>query len=155
MHALLSNLHRIKFHRNPSITSSDIPLKFKKSGVNPVPGSRSSSESNQFVQAPVAIDPLNFTEIRPYRYPVEMEKFGSWIRTMIRIGLKSWLFRLCPDICRHATFHPNPCTRFRVILLTDRQTSRAIAYTSFAGGKWVSMNQQQFMPAQLHKIQQM
>jgi len=30
------------------------------------------------------------------------------------------------DICRHDTFHPNPCTRFRVglILHTDRQTNR-------------------------------
>ena len=27
------------------------------------------------------------------------------------------------DICRHATFHPDPCTRFSVILLTDRQTN--------------------------------
>jgi len=34
-------------------------------------------------------------------------------------------------------FHPNPCTCFWVILLTDRQTSRAIAYTSsFVSGKW-------------------
>jgi len=32
MHAFFSNLQRIKFHRNPSITSSDIPLKCK----NPV-----------------------------------------------------------------------------------------------------------------------
>ena len=31
---------------------------------------------------------------------------------------------MSPDICRHATFHPNPCTRFWVILLTDRQTDR-------------------------------
>jgi len=46
------------------------------------------------------------------------------------------------DICRHATFHPNPCTRFWVILLTDRQTdrqtnkrTRANAFTSsFARG---------------------
>jgi len=34
MHAFFSNLRRIKFNRNPSITSSDIPLKCK----NPVPG---------------------------------------------------------------------------------------------------------------------
>jgi len=27
------------------------------------------------------------------------------------------------DICRHATFHPNPCTRFWVILHTDRQSN--------------------------------
>jgi len=33
-HAFFSNLRRIKFYRNPSITSSDIPLKCK----NPVPG---------------------------------------------------------------------------------------------------------------------
>jgi len=28
----------------------------------------------------------------------------------------------CPDICRHATFHANPCMCFWVISLTDRQT---------------------------------
>jgi len=43
---------------------------------------------------------------------------GSGIRTMIRMGLGS------PDICQYATFHPNPCTRFLVILLTDRHTGR-------------------------------
>ena len=48
---------------------------------------------------------------------------GSGIWTIIRIGLKSWSVRPCPDICRRATFHPNPCTRFWVILLTDRQTN--------------------------------
>ena len=38
MHAFFSNLRRIKFHRNPSVTSSDIPLKCKNPvGVNPVP----------------------------------------------------------------------------------------------------------------------
>jgi len=57
-----------------------------------------------------------------------------------RIGLKSWSVRPCPDTWRHAKYHPNPCTRFWVILLTDRQTdkqtSRAIAFTSsFVGGK--------------------
>ena len=45
---------------------------------------------------------------------------GSGIRTTIWIGLKSYSARPCPDICRHATFHPYPCTRFWVILLTDR-----------------------------------
>jgi len=44
---------------------------------------------------------------------------GSGIRTIIRIRLKSYSVRPCPDICRHATFHPNPCIRFWVILLTD------------------------------------
>ena len=34
------------------------------------------------------------------------------------------LVRPCPDICRHATFHPNPCMHFCVILLTDRQTEK-------------------------------
>jgi len=68
---------------------------------------------------------------------------GSGIQTMIRIGLKSWSVRPCPDTCRQAKFHPNACTRFWVIFAnrqterqTDRQTSRAIAYTSyFVGGK--------------------
>jgi len=49
---------------------------------------------------------------------------GSGIRTMIRIGLKSWSVRPRPDTWRHAKFHPNSCTRFWVILLTDRQTDR-------------------------------
>jgi len=49
---------------------------------------------------------------------------------MIRIGLRSWSVRPCPDTCRHAKFHSTPCARLWVILLTDRQTSRAIAYIS-------------------------
>ena len=61
---------------------------------------------------------------------------GSGIRTIIRIGLKSWSVRPCPDICRHATFHSNPYTRFWVILLTDRQTRAKKTFTSsFVGGK--------------------
>jgi len=39
-------------------------------------------------------------------------------------GLKSGSVRPCPDTCRHAKFHPNPSTRFWVILLTDRQTDK-------------------------------
>jgi len=47
---------------------------------------------------------------------------------------------------RHATFHSNPCTRFWVILLTDRQTDRQTNergqkhnYTSsFVGDKWLT-----------------
>ena len=31
----------------------------------------------------------------------------------------------CPDTCRHATFHPNPCTHFWVILHTHRRTNIA------------------------------
>jgi len=38
------------------------PAKIQKSGVNLVPGSK----PDQFVQAPVAINPLNFIEICPY-----------------------------------------------------------------------------------------
>jgi len=68
---------------------------------------------------------------------------GSGIRTIIRIGLKSWSLRLCPGPCRHAKFHPNPCTRFLVLLLidgeTDRQTdiagNRVYRTSSFIGGK--------------------
>jgi len=63
-------------------------------------------------------------------------KQPSGIRTMTRIGLKSWSVRPCPDTCRHAKCHPNPCTRFWVILLTDRQTARANTFTSsVVGGK--------------------
>jgi len=64
-------------------------------------------------------DVIKFREIRYRR-----KQSGSGIRTIIRIGLKSSSVRPCPDICRHATFHPNPCTPFWVILLTDRQTDR-------------------------------
>ena len=32
--------------------------------------------------------------------------------------------RPCRDICRHATFHPNPWRRFWVILPTDRRTDK-------------------------------
>ena len=45
---------------------------------------------------------------------------------MIRIGLKSKSVRPCPDICRHATFHRNPCMRFWVILHIERQTDRQL-----------------------------
>jgi len=59
----------VKFHGNLSITSSDIPLKLKKFGVNLVPGSElwsgSGSKPNQFDQVPAAIDTLNLIEIRP------------------------------------------------------------------------------------------
>jgi len=64
-------------------------------------------------------DVIKFREIRYRR-----KQSGSGIRTIIRIGLKSSSVRPRPDICRHATFHPNPCTPFWVILLTDRQTDR-------------------------------
>jgi len=56
------------------------PSEMQKSGVDPVPGSGlstgSSSKSNQFVQAPMAMDPLNFIEIvyNFFRYPAEMQK---------------------------------------------------------------------------------
>ena len=50
---------------------------------------------------------------------------GSGIRTMIQIRLKSWSVRPCPDTCRYAKCHRNTCTRFWVILLTDRQTNIA------------------------------
>ena len=53
---------------------------------------------------------------------------GSGIRivlkSIIRIVLKSYSVRTRPDICRHATFHPNTCTRFWVILQADRQTDK-------------------------------
>jgi len=141
------------------------PVEMQKSGVglNPVPGSGLWSEScskvNQFVHVRTSVEHrrpwLSTHQISSksihnfFSYPTEMEKWcksGSWIRTMIRIWLKSWLVRPCTDICRHTTFHPNPCTRFWVFLLTDRQTNIA--------GKRIIL-QQQFNPAQLHKIQQM
>ena len=49
---------------------------------------------------------------------------GSGIWTIIRTGLKSQSVRPCLDISRHATFHPYQCTRFWVILLTDRETDK-------------------------------
>ena len=43
----------------------------------------------------------------------------------VRVALKSWSVRPCPDTsCRHAKCHPNPCTCFWVILLTNRQTDK-------------------------------
>ena len=68
---------------------------------------------------------------------------------LYRLMVRCSAVLMCP-ICRHATFHPNPCTRFSVglILLTDRQTyrqtdkrTRANAFTSsFVGGKlWTSL----------------
>jgi len=56
---------------------------------------------------------------------------GSVIRTIIRIGLKSYSVRQCPNVCRHVTFHQNPCTIFWVILLTDRQTDKWIRAKTF------------------------
>ena len=55
---------------------------------------------------------------------------GSGIGTMIRIGLKSWSVCQRPDTYWHAKCDRNPCMHFWVILLTDRQTSRGIAFTS-------------------------
>jgi len=46
-------------------------------------------------------------------------------------GSKVNQFVQCPDTCWHTKIHPNPYTRFWVILLTERQTdrqTRAIAY---------------------------
>ena len=60
---------------------------------------------------------------------------GLWPRS----GSKVNQFVHVPTSVSHATFHPNPCTPFWVILLTDRQTdkrTRAKTYTSFfVGGK--------------------
>jgi len=42
--------------------------------------------------------------------------------------------RPCLDICRHGTFHPNPCMHFWVILLTDRQTRAKTGTSLFVGG---------------------
>jgi len=30
----------------------------------------------------------------------------------LQCGMWLWNFRLCPDICRHGTFYPNPCMPF-------------------------------------------
>ena len=57
----------IKFHRNLSITCWDIPTKFKKYGVNPVPESGlwsgSGSKVNQFVHVPTSVDTQHFNQI--------------------------------------------------------------------------------------------
>ena len=69
----------------------------------------------------------DFPDVIKFRvaaHTISEKASGSGIRTIIRIGLKSWSVRPCPDTCRQAKFYPNPCTRFWVILLTDRQTDR-------------------------------
>jgi len=83
--------------------------------------------------------------VAAYHIRYRRKQSSSGIQTMIRIGLKSWSVCPCPDTCWHATFHPNPCMHFWVILLTDRQTdrrtSRAIAFSSsFVGGKLCHFN---------------
>jgi len=96
-----------------------------------------NSISLQCIQWPVACSEwgaclTDFDRSSTFRFS------GSGIRTIIQIGLKSWSVRPCPDICRHAKFHPNPCTLFWVILLTDRQTNIAgnrIYLLLFVGGK--------------------
>jgi len=43
----------------------------------------------------------------------------------------------CPEICRHATFHANPCTRFFSNLAnrqTDKRTRAKTCTCSFVGG---------------------
>jgi len=69
------------------------------------------------------------------KFRVAEKQFGSGIRTIIRTTLKVNQFVHVPTPVDNAKFHPNPCTRFWVISLTDRQTktdklSRAIAFTS-------------------------
>jgi len=49
---------------------------------------------------------------------------SAWLRRPSQSPGEASSGKLCPDICRHATFHPNPCTHFWVILLTDRQTDK-------------------------------
>ena len=62
-----------------------------------------------------------------------------------------------PTFCRHATFHPNLCTRFWVILLTDRQTdkrTRAKTFPSyFVGGNNMKLVHWPLMGGLLHLIQ--
>ena len=43
----------------------------------------------------------------------------------------SWL-RCVADTCRHVQFHRNPCTRFWVILLTDRQKGKKVKVWTLA-----------------------
>jgi len=47
---------------------------------------------------------------------------GLWSRSGSKVG--QFVHVPTPDTCWHTKFHPNPCTRFWVILLTDRQTDR-------------------------------
>jgi len=88
-------------------------------------------------------DVIKFRALQCVRY--RRKQSGSGIQTMIRIGLKSWPVRPNPDICRHGKCHPHPCTRLWVILLTDRQTnrqtSRAIAFTTSVVGQFYAPQQ--------------
>ena len=101
---------QLSTHWNMSITSSDIPLKFKI----PVPGSGlwsgSSSKAYQFVHLPAAIDPLNFIQIYPYLLQISRWnlKFRCKFGSRIRIWLKTKTNRAGPRSYRRITFHRNP-----------------------------------------------
>jgi len=91
---------QLSTHKIPSKSVHNFvryPAEILKSGVNRVPGSelwpRSGSKPNQIVQTAAAIDAQNFIEIRPWlqisRWNAKIRcKSGSWIRTMIRIGIQ-------------------------------------------------------------------
>jgi len=111
----------------------------KLSGPQKLPGPWTTTWSKQYLSAvhPMTCSLLgvcltDFDRSSTFRFS------GSGIRTMIRSGLKSWSVRPCPDICRQVKFHPNPCTRFWVILLRDRQTDRGQSHIPplFAGSNY-------------------
>jgi len=63
---VLPQLLTHKISSNPSITSLDIPLKFKKSGVNPAPGSELLSGSGY--DSDPAHNLINSSKSRVYRH---------------------------------------------------------------------------------------
>jgi len=49
---------------------------------------------------------------RSSAYTISEKAIRFWHSDYNPDRLKSQSVRPCPDICRHATFHPNPCKRF-------------------------------------------
>jgi len=89
----------------------------KSTGTEKLPGPWTTTWSKQYISA---VHPVTFSLL--------------WVRCLFdrlrqilnfqifRIGLKSRSVRPCPDTCRHAKFHPNPCTRLSN--LANRQADR-------------------------------
>ena len=67
----------------------------------------------------------DFPDVTKFRVAVliryRRKQCGSGIRTIIRIRLKSYSVRPCPDICRYATFHPKSMNAL-LSNLANRQT---------------------------------
>jgi len=69
--------------------------------------------------------PVDYSEWDPCLTDFRFQIFRFWHLDYVDLDCAQKLISLsCPDTCRHAKFHPNPCTRFWVILQTERQTKK-------------------------------